>query len=88
MDTTNPFQGQRVRIQIKTSIIYEGVECKDAVPPYNYESEGAVIEKWLANGVIITGGYFIPNANIAAISPYKSAQELEAVRAKLGVKGI
>jgi hypothetical protein len=75
----NPFEGQKVQIQLKTKILFEGVECTE-IPAYNYESVGATIHKWLRNGIIIDGGYYIPSANIACISPYKTWAEIDAMR--------
>lgn len=77
----NPFKEKRVQIQLKSKIVFEGRTCED-LPAYGYESEGVVIDAWLPNGVLVNGGYFIPSANIACISPYKTAQEIREMRAQ------
>lgn len=75
----NPFKEKRVQIQLKSKIVFEGRTCED-LPAFGYESEGVLIEAWLPNGIIINGGYFIPSANIACISPYKTRDELREMR--------
>jgi hypothetical protein len=69
-----------VQIQLKSPIYFEGRECSE-LPSYGYESDGAKIALWLPNGIVINGGYFIPMANILCISPYKTAAELQEMRA-------
>jgi hypothetical protein len=75
----NPFDGQRVQIQLKTAIMFQGRECSE-LPAIGFESGGATIRKWLPHGIIIDGGYYIPASNILAISPYKTWAEVAEMR--------
>jgi hypothetical protein len=83
----NPFEGQKVWIQLKAKVLFEGVECT-TLPPLDYESTGATIHKWLPQGIMIDGGYYIPNANIVCISPYQTREEILGMRESKGLKTI